>query len=161
MNAESTSDSLLAMRALSLDANGPAFHTDWPEPRPAQGETVVRVLYAGICETDLQLIQGYKGFRGVLGHEFVGVAESGPFEGTRVVGEINCACGHCATCAAGIPVIVRTARYSEFSAMTARSRTMFRCRSATCTGLRTRLQPKPRCSPNRWPPRSRFLRNFA
>ena len=64
---------------------------------------MVRVLYAGICETDLQLIQGYKGFRGVLGHEFVGVAESGPFAGKRVVGEINCACGHCETCAAGHP----------------------------------------------------------
>jgi threonine dehydrogenase-like Zn-dependent dehydrogenase len=40
-------------------------------------------------------------FRGVLGHEFVGVAESGPLAGRRVVGEINCSCGQCATCRAG------------------------------------------------------------
>jgi threonine dehydrogenase-like Zn-dependent dehydrogenase len=43
------------------------------------------------------------GFRGVLGHEFVGVAESGRFAGRRVVGEINCACWSCDTCRAGLP----------------------------------------------------------
>lgn len=47
-------------------------------------------------------MKGYMGFRGVLGHEFVGVAESGPLEGRRVVGEINCACGQCETCQAGL-----------------------------------------------------------
>jgi threonine dehydrogenase-like Zn-dependent dehydrogenase len=64
---------------------------------------LVKVIRAGICETDLQLIKGYKAFRGVLGHEFVGVAESGPFAGQRVVGEINCSCGGCAVCLAGMP----------------------------------------------------------
>ena len=63
----------------------------------------MRVLCAGICETDLQLIRGYMGFRGVLGHEFVGIAESGPFAGRRVVGEINCACRHCDLCRRGLP----------------------------------------------------------
>jgi threonine dehydrogenase-like Zn-dependent dehydrogenase len=63
----------------------------------------VRVLRAGICETDLQLVRGYKGFRGVLGHEFVGVAMSGAFEGQRVVSEINCSCWSCETCRAGRP----------------------------------------------------------
>jgi threonine dehydrogenase-like Zn-dependent dehydrogenase len=91
------------MRALALEANGPVFRADWPDPRPAAGEVLVRVLRAGICETDLQLIRGYKGFRGVLGHEFVGVAESGPLAGRRVVGEINCSCGACETCFAGRP----------------------------------------------------------
>ena len=57
---------------------------------------------AGVCETDLQLIKGYMGFRGVLGHEFVGVAESGPLAGRRVVGEINCACWSCDTCRKGL-----------------------------------------------------------
>src|SRR5688500_4665680 len=42
-------------------------------------------------------------FRGVLGHEFVGVAESGPYAGRRVVGEINCACWRCETCRSGLP----------------------------------------------------------
>jgi threonine dehydrogenase-like Zn-dependent dehydrogenase len=43
------------------------------------------------------------GFRGILGHEFVGVAESGPYAGRRVVGEINCACWRCETCRSGLP----------------------------------------------------------
>jgi threonine dehydrogenase-like Zn-dependent dehydrogenase len=74
-----------------------------PAPTPLAGEVLVRVTRAGVCETDLQLIKGYMGFRGVLGHEFVGVAESGPMAGRRVVGEINCACWHCATCRNGLP----------------------------------------------------------
>jgi threonine dehydrogenase-like Zn-dependent dehydrogenase len=43
------------------------------------------------------------GFSGVLGHEFVGIAEQGPFAAQRVVGEINCNCRRCATCLAGRP----------------------------------------------------------
>jgi threonine dehydrogenase-like Zn-dependent dehydrogenase len=43
------------------------------------------------------------GFSGVLGHEFVGVAEDGPYAGRRVVGEINCSCWLCPTCRAGRP----------------------------------------------------------
>jgi len=91
------------MRALVLDDDGVRLRSDRPDPVLAAGEILVRVLCAGICETDLQLIRGYKNFRGVLGHEFVGVALSGPFEGRRVVGEINCACGTCETCQAGLP----------------------------------------------------------
>lgn len=62
----------------------------------------MRVRLAGVCETDLQLIQGYMGFRGVLGHEFVGVAEAGRYSGQRVVGEINCSCGSCDFCRRGL-----------------------------------------------------------
>lgn len=64
---------------------------------------VVRVHLAGICSTDLQILEGYMGFRGILGHEFVGEVIDGPenWKGRRVVGEINFACGRCATCAAG------------------------------------------------------------
>lgn len=88
------------MRALVLD-DDVRFRTDLPAPSPADGEVLVRVLCAGICDTDLQLIKGYMAFRGVLGHEFVGVAESGPYSGRRVVGEINCSCQACATCRSG------------------------------------------------------------
>jgi threonine dehydrogenase-like Zn-dependent dehydrogenase len=90
------------VRALVLDG-GVRMRTSQPEPTPAAGEVLVRVTRAGICETDLQLIKGYMGFRGVLGHEFVGRAESGTFAGRRVVGEINCACGACDTCRRGFP----------------------------------------------------------
>jgi len=90
------------MRAVVLSDTA-RLETSRAEPTPAGGEVMVRVLTAGVCETDIQLIRGYMGFRGVLGHEFVGVAESGPFAGRRVVGEINCACRACDTCTAGFP----------------------------------------------------------
>ena len=67
--------------------------------RPPEGdEVIVDVVKAGICETDLQLCQGYMGFVGTLGHEFVGIARTGRFAGQRVVGEINCACHACEMC---------------------------------------------------------------
>lgn len=88
------------MRALVLDQSVRLL-TNQPPPVAAPGEVLVRVTRAGICETDLQLIKGYMGFRGVLGHEFVGVAETGPYAGRRVVAEINCACRRCPTCLAG------------------------------------------------------------
>jgi threonine dehydrogenase-like Zn-dependent dehydrogenase len=90
------------MRAIVLDDHVD-LHSNRPAPTPAAGEVLVRVIRAGVCETDLQLIKGYMGFRGVLGHEFVGVAESGPLAGRRVVGEINCACWNCETCRVGLP----------------------------------------------------------
>src|SRR5262245_30060525 len=89
------------MRALVLD-DRVSVQESRPSPNPGEGEVLVRVSCAGICETDLQLIKGYMGFRGVLGHEFVGVAESGPLAGRRVVGEINCACWTCETCRKGL-----------------------------------------------------------
>jgi len=70
------------------------------DPRP--GEIRVDVTCAGICETDLQLCRGYMGFRGILGHEFVGVARDGRYAGRRVVGEINCACDVCDYCRTGL-----------------------------------------------------------
>ena len=91
------------MRALVLDEGVVSLETNRADPVPADGEVLVRVLQAGICETDLQLIQGYKSFRGILGHEFVGVALDGAYKGQRVVGEINCSCWNCETCLAGRP----------------------------------------------------------
>ncbi len=91
------------MRAIVVDGGGVSLDTARQPPRPAAGEVMVRVLRAGICETDLQLIAGYMGFAGVLGHEFVGVAEDGPYAGLRVVGEINGNCRTCPTCLAGRP----------------------------------------------------------
>src|SRR5262245_20179051 len=81
----------VAVRAIVLDTTV-QLDTSKPAPAPAASEVLVRVTRAGVCETDLQLIKGYMGFRGVLGHEFVGVAESGDFAVRGVVGEINSAC---------------------------------------------------------------------
>lgn len=91
------------MRAVVLEQGSVTVRTDYPQPQPTESEVRLRVLCAGICETDLQLMRGYMGFRGVLGHEFVGIAESGPHAGRRVVGEINCSCRQCETCLAGRP----------------------------------------------------------
>lgn len=91
------------MKALQLQGTQFQVRDDYPVPKPGPGEILVRVIRAGICETDLQLIKGYMGFEGILGHEFVGVAQSGEFAGQRVVGEINCSCYDCGMCHLGLP----------------------------------------------------------
>jgi threonine dehydrogenase-like Zn-dependent dehydrogenase len=70
------------------------------KPVPPPGEALIRVLLAGICNTDIELTRGYYPYRGIPGHEFVGVVESGAADiaGRRVVGEINAACHDCETC---------------------------------------------------------------
>ncbi|QDU67535.1 2-deoxy-scyllo-inosamine dehydrogenase [Planctomycetes bacterium Pla86] len=90
------------MRALVLGDGAPRVDRR-PRPEAVRGETRVRVLLAGVCATDLALAQGYMGFKGVPGHEFVGLALDGPLEGRRVVGEINAGCGTCGCCRAGDP----------------------------------------------------------
>ena len=70
------------------------------------GEALVRVTTAGICNTDLEIVRGYANFSGTLGHEFVGVVAASPDPaqiGSRVVGEINAGCGVCELCRAGDP----------------------------------------------------------
>ncbi|HWE84071.1 MAG TPA: alcohol dehydrogenase catalytic domain-containing protein [Terracidiphilus sp.] len=78
---------------------------DIPPPARPVGFALIRLLCAGICNTDLELQRGYYGFAGTPGHEFVGEvieADSREWVGRRVAGEINLACGTCATCAAGM-----------------------------------------------------------
>ena len=70
----------------------------------ADNEALVRVLLSGICNTDLEIARGYAGFKGTIGHEFVGIVEQSPdasLIGHRVVGEINAGCGKCDLCRAG------------------------------------------------------------
>lgn len=81
---------------------------DHPTPVPRGGEARISVRLAGICSTDLAITQGYKGWHGVLGHEFTGVVDSvgdprdSAWIGRRVVGEINVGCGECDRCRAGL-----------------------------------------------------------
>ncbi len=92
------------MRAIVLGPEGPALVEKPDVTRP--GEARVRVRLAGVCATDLELVKGYMGFAGTLGHEWVGEVEDAPdpaWVGRRVVGDINCPCGECPTCAAGRP----------------------------------------------------------
>jgi threonine dehydrogenase-like Zn-dependent dehydrogenase len=74
-------------------------------PHRPRGFALIRMLRAGICNTDLELQRGYYDFRGIPGHEFSGtVVECGTtaLTGKRVVGEINLACGRCEFCTIGL-----------------------------------------------------------
>src|SRR5215213_8050325 len=85
------------MRALWLEDRRLSLRDDVKRPTPSDGEALIRVLLAGICNTDIELTHGYYPFTGVPGHEFVGALE----DGTRVVGEINASCGTCEPCRHG------------------------------------------------------------
>jgi threonine dehydrogenase-like Zn-dependent dehydrogenase len=91
------------LKGLLLTNQQLQLRTDLPIPELMDGEARVRVLQAGICNTDLELLRGYYPYSGVLGHEFVGVVEEGSAHlvGQRVVGEINATCGHCRFCLKG------------------------------------------------------------
>ena len=86
-----------------------------PQLRPRWA--LVRVLLAGICNTDVEILRGYHAFRGVPGHEFVGevaavngvsAKEKAKWLGKRITGEINVSCSAynyrpvCAFCRRGL-----------------------------------------------------------
>ena len=84
---------------------------------PHAGELLVRVVAAGLCHSDLSVINGNRP-RPVpmaLGHEAAGVVERvGPgltdvVEGDHVVLTFVPACGHCDRCSSGNPVMCRPA----------------------------------------------------
>lgn len=92
------------MKALRVEKNKLAVcNIELPERGQ---EAVVRVVLSGICNTDIEIARGYAGFKGTIGHEFVGIVEDAPdgnLVGQRVVGEINAGCGECELCRAGDP----------------------------------------------------------
>ena len=94
------------MKAIYFDGKSKqlAIRDDIPIPEPAQGEALIKVIKAGICKTDLEIVKGYMDFDGIVGHEFVGVVEKSDDESltsARVVGEINCGCTVCDACLHG------------------------------------------------------------
>jgi len=110
-------DSKLALREIAKPQAGP-------------NEALIEVGLAGICGTDRQILQGYSGFRGIPGHEFVGrVADcrDGRWLGKRVVGEINVACRACDWCRRGLGrhcpnrtvmgIVNRPGAFAEFVAL--------------------------------------------
>ena len=75
--------------------------TSRPLPKLRPGWALVRVRLAGICNTDVEILHGYHGFKGTPGHEFVGevadvrgvvAATKQKWMGRRVCGEINVSC---------------------------------------------------------------------
>lgn len=78
---------------------------DYPIPDVPTGWALIRVQIAGICGTDIELIKGYKEFKGVLGHEFIGTVttcDDSHWLGKQVAGEINAGCGSCGWCENGL-----------------------------------------------------------
>ena len=91
------------MKATYFDGKQIILDENFPDPQ--SDETLVRVNLAGICGTDLEILDGYMEYTGILGHEFVGTVEKSrnpTMVGKRVVGEINAGCGKCNSCMNGI-----------------------------------------------------------
>ncbi len=88
-------------KELKLDKN-------FPMPKVKENEVLIKTSIVGICNTDYEITKGYMGYRGILGHEFVGkVVEVGKnvnknLINKRVVGEINLACNNCEYCNKGL-----------------------------------------------------------
>lgn len=93
------------MKAIVFD-NELKIDNNYPKPVPQKGEALIRVTLTGICNTDYEITKGYMGYKGILGHEFVGVVEDVNSEdksliGKRVVAEISYGCNdpECEWCA--------------------------------------------------------------
>jgi threonine dehydrogenase-like Zn-dependent dehydrogenase len=89
------------MKAITFENQQVQLKPQEAVPTCGEGEALIRVLVAGVCNTDLELIKGYMGFEGILGHEFVGVVEAcsdTTWLGKRVCADINAACGVCPVC---------------------------------------------------------------
>ena len=90
------------MKAVFFDGKNLTLHNNYPKP---EGVSLVKVNLAGICGTDLEILDGYMEYSGVLGHEFVGTvvsSKNSEIIGKRVVGEINAGCEKCDFCKKGI-----------------------------------------------------------
>lgn len=121
------------MKALRFENNELKL-AEIEKPR-TENEALVRVVKSGICNTDLEIVRGYAGFSGTIGHEFVGVVEEAKdapdLIGKRVVGEINAGCGVCEKCLFGdsrhcpnrtvLGIINRDGAHAEFLTLPARN----------------------------------------
>lgn len=93
------------MKGLYFDGSKAVYQENLKKPVPAQGESLIRILLSAICNTDKEILRGYRpDFHGIMGHEFVGIVEESDCKeliGKRVVGELNAGCGHCIYCRTG------------------------------------------------------------
>lgn len=84
------------MKAVIFD-NELKLDNNYTKPIPKEGEALIKINLAGICNTDYEITKGYMGYVGILGHEFVGVVEEingddQAWVGKRVVAEISWGC---------------------------------------------------------------------
>ena len=95
------------MKGLYYDGSGAVYREDLPIPVPEEGESLIKIHYSAVSNTDKEVRKGYRpSFRGIMGHEFVGEVVESPDEklkGRRVVGELNATCGKCIYCRTGRP----------------------------------------------------------
>lgn len=93
------------MRGLYYDGKTAVYREDLEIPVPDEGRSLIRILLSAVCSTDKEVLKGYRpDFRGIMGHEFVGIVEKSDDEsliGKRVVGEINEVCHKCLYCKTG------------------------------------------------------------
>jgi threonine dehydrogenase-like Zn-dependent dehydrogenase len=112
------------MQALALEPGqvGSARVIDFPAPKPASDEVVVRVLEVGVCGTDREICAGHLGSAPqgesllVLGHELLGVVErggSGFQSGQLVSASVRRSCGACLACLGDEPEACFTGAYLD------------------------------------------------
>ena len=92
------------MKALVYTGTGRISLRDEPEPPARNGEVIVRIQACGICGSDMHAYHGQDPRRMppmILGHEAIGVAESGYHAGKQVVINPLTTCGDCSHCRAG------------------------------------------------------------
>lgn len=93
------------MRGLYYDGKTAVYREDLEIPVPDEGRSLIKILLSAVCSTDKEVLKGYRpDFRGIMGHEFVGIVEKSDNEsliGKRVVGEINEVCHKCLYCKTG------------------------------------------------------------
>ena len=92
------------MKALVYTGPNQVRYRDEPDPRPADGEVLIRIEAAGICGSDMHAYHGHDPRRVppmILGHELAGRILSGPGAGRRVTVNPLITCGHCDYCVTG------------------------------------------------------------
>ena len=100
------------MRAIVIERPNAVVLRDVETPTPGPGEVRVRSVLAGVCRTDIDIVNGaldsrWVRFPVVPGHEWsgvvdaVGVGVTAPEPGQRVVCEGNIGCTSCRRCRAG------------------------------------------------------------
>ena len=120
----------MKVRAAVLEAMGAAHPYAESKPLkieeldldpPGPGEILVRIKAAGLCHSDLSVINGDRPrpMPMALGHEAAGIVEelgSGVTDlkiGDHVVLVFVPSCGHCSPCAEGRPALVRARRSGQ------------------------------------------------
>ncbi len=94
------------MKALVYTGTEHLEFRDEPKPEAAHGESLVKIISAGICGSDMHAWHGHDARRVppmILGHELAGVVETGPLQSQRVAINPMVTCMSCDDCRAGNP----------------------------------------------------------